>query len=164
MIRASNSLAAGAPWLVALRRYVLFATGANLAWETAHVPLYTIWREGTPGEIAFAVVHCTGANIVISVVSLVLALLLAGNDRWPAQTGSAVAALTTLLGVSSAVFFEWLNTVVRKSWAYSDLMPVIPLVDAGLSPVAQWIAIPLAALWWAGRPAFRVRTVMEFRT
>lgn len=164
MTRRSNSSSAGAPWLVALRRYVLFAAAANLAWETAHVPLYTIWREGTPREIAFAIVHCTGADIVISVVLLVLALLLVGHDGWPAQAAWAVATLTTLLGVSSAVFFEWLNTVVRKSWAYSDLMPVIPLVDAGLSPVAQWIAIPLAALWWARRPVAAVRPVMEFRT
>lgn len=45
-----------------------------------------------------------------------------------------------------------LNIVVRQSWAYSEMMPVIPVIDAGLSPVAQWIVLPLASFWFARRP------------
>jgi hypothetical protein len=51
------------------------------------------------------------------------------------------------------VFSEWLNTEVRGSWAYSELMPVMPVVATGFSPVAQWIVIPIGAFWWARRPA-----------
>ena len=50
------------------------------------------------------------------------------------------------------MFSEWLNTEIRGSWAYSELMPVVPVLDAGLSPLAQWIVIPIAAFWWARRP------------
>jgi hypothetical protein len=50
------------------------------------------------------------------------------------------------------VFSEWLNTEVRGSWAYSEFMPVLPVIDAGLSPLAQWIIIPFAAFWWARHP------------
>jgi hypothetical protein len=60
--------------------------------------------------------------------------------------------LATGFGLGYTIFSEWLNIVVRKSWAYSDLMPVIPVIDAGLSPVAQWIVLPLAGFWWARRP------------
>lgn len=140
-----------APWLFTLRRYLGFAAVANLAWETAHVPLYTIWRDGTPSEIVFAVIHCTGGDLLISVASLVLALLLVGNPAWPMRVVGPVAVLTIAFGLSYTVFSEWLNIVVRKSWAYSELMPVIPVLDAGLSPVAQWIVIPLTAFWWARR-------------
>ena len=31
-------------------------------------------------------------------------------------------------------------------------MPVVPVIEAGLSPLAQWFAIPIAAFWWARRP------------
>jgi hypothetical protein len=150
-------------WLAALRRYVLFAAVANLVWEAAHVPLYTIWRDGTAGEVAFAIIHCTGGDILIAVAVLVLALLLAGHENWPLQSAWPVAGLTILFSVTSAVLIEWLNILVRKSWAYSDLMPVIPVLDAGLSPVMQWIAIPLAALWWARRPAVAARKLTEIR-
>jgi hypothetical protein len=53
--------------------------------------------------------------------------------------------------VAYTIFSEWLNIVVRETWAYSDLMPVIPIIDAGLSPVAQWVLIPGVGFWWARR-------------
>ena len=46
---------------------------------------------------------------------------------------------------------EWLDVEVRRSWAYSDLMPVLPPLGTGLSPVLQWVVIPSAALWMARR-------------
>jgi hypothetical protein len=64
-----------------------------------------------------------------------------------------VAAAAVALGVGYTVFSEWLNTAVRSGWAYSDLMPVVPILGTGLSPLAQWLVVPLAAFWWASRPA-----------
>jgi hypothetical protein len=125
---------------------------ANLAWEFAQLPLYTIWKTGSTGEIVFAAVHCTGGDVLIATAALVAALLLAGSG-WPGAPGAyrRVAALAIGFGLAYTVFSEWLNVSVRKSWAYSELMPVVPLLDAGLSPLLQWIVLPLAAFWWAGR-------------
>jgi hypothetical protein len=75
------------------------------------------------------------------------------RPTWPKEGYREVAALTVAFGVPYTVFSEWLNTEVRGGWAYSDLMPVVPVLDAGLSPLAQWIVIPIAAFWWARRPA-----------
>ncbi len=60
-----------------------------------------------------------------------------------------VIALTVIFGLAYTLFSEWLNIEVRESWAYSDLMPVFPIIDAGLSPVLQWIVIPLAGFRFA---------------
>ena len=151
-----------ANWLSVLRRYLVFVAVANLVWEVLQLPLYTIWSEATERELAFAVLHCTGGDLLITLSSLVLALILAGDRAWPAQGFVRVAGLAIMLGVSYTVFSEWLNTVVRKGWAYSELMPVIPVIDTGLSPFAQWIVIPLAGFWWARRdvahPEFKART------
>lgn len=140
-------------WLAALRRYFVFVAVANLLWEIAHLPLYTIWSEGTWREMAFAVVHCTGGDVLISVASLALALLLAGHPRWPARRFSRVAVLTVGFGFGYTLFSEWLNIVVRESWEYSELMPLVPVVNAGLSPVAQWLVIPVIGLMLARRAA-----------
>jgi hypothetical protein len=140
------------PWLSVLRRYLLVILVGNLVWEVLQLPLYTIWHEGTPAELAFAVIHCTGGDILIALSSLVLALVLVGDARWPGCMYVAVAALAVTFGLGYTIFSEWLNIVVRKSWAYSDLMPVIPVIDSGLSPVAQWIVLPVAGFWWARRP------------
>src|SRR3546814_14495134 len=88
-----------------------------------HMPLYTIWREGTWNEIAFAALHCTGGDILIALSSLILALLLAGNCAWPRERFRPVAALALAFGVGYTIFSAWLNIVVQAAWAYSELMP-----------------------------------------
>ena len=136
-------------WLIVLRRYLVFVAGANLVWEVLQLPLYTIWQEANAPQLAFAVLHCTGGDKLIAVSSLALALILAADRAWPTKGFAGVAALATMFGVSYTMFSEWLNIVVRKSWAYSKLMPMIPGIGAGLSPLAQWVVIPLAGFWWA---------------
>lgn len=144
-----------AAWLSVLRRYMAFVAGANLAWEFAHLPLYTIWETGTPFELAFAALHCTGGDLLIALSSVMLALFLVGRSGWPARGHGRVAALTIAFGLAYTVFSEWLNIEIREAWAYRDLMPVFPVIDAGLSPLLQWVVIPLAAFWWARRPVLQ---------
>lgn len=140
--------------LGALRRYFAVIIPAHLVWEFLHMPLYTIWNDGTWGEIVFAAVHCTGGDILIGMSALMLALMLTGQG-WPfvATTRHRVTILAVAFGLGYTLFSEWLNIVIRAAWAYSDLMPIIPVLDAGLSPVLQWIVIPLAGFWWAARDA-----------
>lgn len=137
-------------WLSFLRRYIALMALGNLVWEFAHMPLYTLWETGTRGEIVFAALHCTGGDILIALAALMAALFLFGNGRWPAQSYGRVAAATIAIGLTYTLFSEWLNIEIRAAWAYSDLMPVVPLLDAGLSPVAQWTILPGLIFWWLG--------------
>lgn len=57
-------------------RYLAAMLALNLVWEVAQLPLYTLWVEGTPGEIAFAVLHCTGGDALIAAAALAVAILL----------------------------------------------------------------------------------------
>jgi len=47
------------------------------------------------------------------------------------------------------VYGEHLNVDVRRSWTDSDLMPRLPLLGTGLSPIIQWVVVPAykRALW-----------------
>lgn len=139
-------------WLTALRRYLVAIGLGNLAWELAQLPLYTIWHDGNANEIVFAVLHCTGGDLLIASTALLGALLVAGNGRWPQAGFHKVAAIAVFGGLAYTLFSEWLNTEIRGSWAYTELMPQLPLIGAGVSPFAQWIVVPLAAFWWVRRP------------
>ncbi len=136
-------------WLNVLRRYLAAMALGSLVWEFAHMPLYTLWETGSPGEIVFAAIHCTGGDILIAMSALLAALLLFGSGQWPEADYRRVGLATVLIGLGYTVFSEWLNIEVREAWAYRDLMPIIPVIDAGLSPVAQWIVLPVLAFWWA---------------
>ena len=126
-------------WRVALTRYLLASVVLHLVWEVVQLPLYTIWRTGTPREIAFAIAHCTVGDVMIAALSLGAAIVIAGRRTWPTKNYAAVAACAIVLGVSYTAFSEWLN-LSRSNWAYTELMPVIQGV--GLSPLLQWVIVP----------------------
>jgi len=146
----SVSEAAGT-WIAALRRYALFMAPTSLVWEILQVPLYTIWRKGTLSDIAFSVVHCAVGDLLIALACLVAALILLGEPSWPRGGRVRIALAAVVFGLAYAVYSEWLNVVVRGSWAYSEHMPVVPPLGTGLSPLLQWLLLPPLGLWWARR-------------
>jgi len=134
-------------WLLALRVYLGVILVGNLLWETLQLPLYTIWAAGTLSEQAFAVGHCTLGDLLIAVATLTLALILAGDHRWPRTLFWPVTILTVTFGFTYKIFSEWLNVVARAAWTYSDRMPIVSIagLKIGLSPLLQSIVVPSAA-------------------
>lgn len=135
----------GTDWLTAFRLYLVASGVLHLIWEIAQLPLYTIWRTGTAGEIAFAIVHCTAGDMMIATLVMVAALVVLGSDEWPAANWWPVVGAVGILGFGYTIYSEWINTVVRKSWAYTGAMPVLPWLGTGLSPLLQWLIIPALA-------------------
>lgn len=123
-------------------RYIPILAALHLAWETVQLPLYTIWNEGSTAEIAFAVVHCTFGDIVIGTVALALALIATRSGAPAGWPRIKIVLIATAIALGYTVFSEWINTSVRSSWAYSHLMPVVPMTQTGLSPLLQWLILP----------------------
>ncbi len=142
-------------------RYLAVTAVANLVWETVQIPLYTIWRTGSPGEIAFAIVHCTAGDVLITGAALLLALLLAGRSAWPRSRDLRVISAATMLGIAYTVFSEWLNVSVRGSWTYDAMMPVVPPLGTGLTPLLQWVIIPALAYMMALRTLIQTPYSLE---
>ncbi len=147
-----------APWYrdaaarsLILRRYLPWLAGLSLAWEIAQLPLYTIWNDGRPAYIAFAVLHCTAGDILIGGAALAAALLITRAPALAAWRGWRIALVTAVIATSYTAFSEWMNTFVLRSWEYSELMPRVSLgdIELGASPLAQWLVIPPLALWLA---------------
>jgi hypothetical protein len=117
----------------------------KIRWKT-RVRLQRNSTTGTPPEIAFAVLHCTIGDALIAAVSLTVSVLILWAMDWPNGKFRQVAAATFLMGLAYTIYSEWHNTTVTLSWAYSPAMPT--LFGTGLSPVVQWMVIPVIALWW----------------
>jgi len=133
--------------------YLPWLGGLNLAWETAQLPLYTLWSEASAGSIAFSVAHCTAGDIAIGAAALIMVLILAREGALVQWRWRRVAVGTALAGVAYTVFSEWSNTAILGSWAYSELMPTLKVggVEFGASPLAQWLLLPPLALYLARR-------------
>jgi hypothetical protein len=95
-------------WLGAQRAYLLTVAAADLLWEAAHLPLYTLWQTGTPGEMLFAVVHCTLGDLLIALAAITL-----GSRRGRA---SRLAASPVRGGrCSHTCLRAWLHRVQRMA-------------------------------------------------
>jgi len=151
MAEAVAALLPGARRFRALCWYAGLITGANLVWETAQLPFYGLWRDGSPDAIAFAILHCTAGDVLIAMTSELIALLVTGRSSWPAAGAARTGLVATAIGVIYTVFSEWLNVSVRGSWTYAPAMPVLPPLGTGLLPVLLWLVLPPLCLGLAGR-------------
>lgn len=138
-------------WLAAFRRYVLAVAIGDAAWEMVQLPLYTVWQNGSPRQIAVAVLHCTSGDVLIAAAALLLALLLVGTSAWPRTGAARTTAVALTAGLAYTIYSEYRNTTVSDAWAYSSLMPRLPWLGTGLAPLAQWLIVPSLALAWATR-------------
>jgi hypothetical protein len=132
----------------AVIRYLLASAVGNLVWETLQLPLYTVWRTARAAYLGFAVLHCWVGDLLIASVSLGCGIAIAGRS-WLRSGYQRAAVAALILGVAYTVFSEWLNVTVRGSWAYGPPMPRLPALGTGLSPLLQWVVVPLAAFAWA---------------
>ena len=130
-------------WIVV--RFVPPFAALNLAWEAAQLPLYDVWEREWQYQ-AFVVVHCTAGDVLIGLCALMLALIATRAGRPETWRIRRVTLVMIAISLAYTIFSESMNTVWRESWAYSALMPVVPFLGTGLSPLAQWIVIPVAVL------------------
>ena len=141
------------PW-VALT--IGLAALGHFFWEAAQLPLYTLWRTGTPREIAFALIHCTGGDILITTLTLAAAAALARIFCWR-PFGWRIVFTAIALGAGYTIFSEWLNVQIRRSWSYTAAMPVVPFIGTGLTPLLQWLIVTTLALTVTGYRYRRAR-------
>lgn len=147
----------GAVWSVVFR-YLLVTAMLHLIWEFTHMPLYTLWQDGTRSEIIYSGLHCTVGDVMIAAASLGIAIAVVGRRTWPSGPWHHVVFIALVVGVSYTAFSEWYNISIRAAWAYSDAMPVVPLIGMGASPLAQWLVVPTLAFaaayrWWLAHGA-----------
>ncbi len=118
----------------------VFAVIINYPWELAHSPLY----EGM-GDFSLARWYCFVASLGDGL--LVLLIFGAGwvalrRSDWFVNPGQRGYFVMMVVGLVIGVFVEWTAVHVMERWAYAPRMPVIPIFNVGLTPVAQMLALP----------------------
>jgi hypothetical protein len=77
--------------------------------------------------------------------------LILGNASWPAERYWRVAVCAVVMGLLYTGYSEWVNVYQRGAWRYTPAMPLVPVVKIGLSPLLQWLLLPVAAFALARR-------------
>ncbi len=100
------------------------------------------------------VLHCTKASygdVVISLVAFAGACLIARSRMWIISMNKSGVVAFLAIGLVITIVFEILATGPLNRWEYGALMPMIPVIGVGASPVAQWVILPLLQLWFVKR-------------
>ena len=129
-------------------RLITLALPLELLWEVAQFPLYTVWHEGSWNYILYGLAHCTIGDLMILLVLYWVVALLNRDRRWYLNNVAPNGILFTILGAGYTVFSEIRNVRIKGTWDYTDLMPIVPIVEIGGSPFLQWLLIPPVLLWF----------------
>ncbi|MDP2240774.1 MAG: hypothetical protein Q8K18_11520 [Burkholderiales bacterium] len=131
--------------LFLLTMWILVSSAANLAWEFAQLPLYTLYADPDAGKIVRYVLHCTAGDVLIALGAYALTALALGNWSWPLRNPLRGIVLATTLGLTYTAASEWYNVYLAPAWAYSERMPLV--FGIGLAPLLQWLLIPPLVLF-----------------
>lgn len=155
---------------VKITRYLgLGATYAGLSaplfgiWEIAHLPLYTLWAEQWMAASLRAALHCTLGDIALAFTSIMIPLSGAWIGAYRA-TPLRVAVTTVLIGLALTGVIETVSVGWLQRWSYAPAMPIVPLIGIGLSPMLQWLIVPLAVFVILRRRIERLLRAAELPT
>lgn len=128
---------------------VLFLTAffLHFVWEMWQIPLYVGMSEAGHWS---AVVQCTRATVgdgFIALMAYGIAAIATRNKLWLFQRSVSNMSLYLISGLTITVIIEYFATTVYGRWQYSELMPMMPVVNIGISPLLQWIFIPPISIW-----------------
>ena len=56
-------------------------------------------------------------------------------------------AINLISALTITVLIEFFATTIYGRWQYSELMPIMPVIHVGISPLLQWIVIPPVSIW-----------------
>jgi hypothetical protein len=124
----------------------------NFIWEVIQIPLYS-GTDDKIGHIAF----CALAAIADTIMVLLLYFLLSAiyrNPFWGQHLTTNKALTVILIGGIGAIGAELFH-VSAGNWIYAASMPIIPIVDVGLSPVLQFMILPLLIYYWSFRKLYK---------
>lgn len=126
---------------------VVLGLPLELLWEVAQFPLYRVWHEGDWSYILYGLAHCTLGDLFILLAVFWIVALLNRNRRWYRDSILLNGSLFTIFGVGYTIYSEIENVRVKGTWEYTELMPVVPLIEIGGMPFLQWVLIPPVLLW-----------------
>lgn len=124
----------------------LLAIAASLhyLWESSHVRFYTAYTHLSDMPITL---YATFGDVLYTLILvLIVALLKRKLDWWTNVHWTDILALA-IMGFFTAAFVEY-KALALNRWEYLPSMPIIPLLNIGLSPVVQMtVLLPITVLF-----------------
>ena len=123
----------------------------HFAWEILQAPMFSSMNQVDHFSGIFICLKATLGDLVIALAAFWSAALMGRSRRWFTRPGRLAPMVFFAAGVLLTVGLEYLHTEITGRWAYNEAMPLLPVIGTGLSPILQWIFVPLLVLWYLSR-------------
>jgi hypothetical protein len=131
----------------------LFAFLLNLPWELWQVPLFERMPVAPHWDAVQICSRAAAGDAVIALVAYWAVALVLRTRAWVISPTVSETLGFTACGVAITAVIERLalGGLWVQGWTYSPLMPVVPGMGVGLSPLIQWLALPPLVIWLVRR-------------
>lgn len=127
--------------------YILFSFLFFGMWEWIQTPFY-FEPHKTLNQVVWDRLHCTGGDILILTTAILCCSLFVRKNLFTFNLVKKDYFLISCVGVAYTILSEYLNVYIHHSWAYSPLMPLLPIIKIGVIPLFQWITLPSTILFF----------------
>ena len=118
---------------------LILAVLLNFAWEMVQMPLYKNMERGMQSTI-FCGVASIADGIMVALLYYSFAFFYKETYWMHKRKGKRIFALMIAGGIGAVV--AEVRHVSSESWSYTEAMPLVPVVNVGLSPVLQFMLLP----------------------
>lgn len=128
---------------------VVYSFLLHFVWEFWQAPTYAGMVELNHWDGIKLCSSATFGDVGFALTAFWITSAAAGSRYWLQRPTTWQAVLFLGVGIVLTVGFEYYYTNISLRWTYSDLMPLVPPFGTGLSPLLQWIVIPLLVIWFS---------------
>lgn len=125
----------------------------HFAWEILQAPLFSSLAQVDHFVAIRICLQATLGDLVIALVAFWCAALAGKGRDWIARAHGPALITFIAVGLLVTVGLEYLHTEVTGRWSYDPAMPRLPILGTGLSPILQWVFVPLLVVWFMRRLA-----------
>lgn len=119
----------------------------HFVWEFIQIPTYAGMTELNHWQGVLVCSQATIGDVGIALMAYWTTCLVARSRYWISNPSRREIVVFLLVGISITILLEYIYTQVTHRWTYSDLMPLVPPFNTGLSPLLQWVTIPLLVMF-----------------
>ncbi|MCH8055194.1 MAG: hypothetical protein IH857_03450 [Deltaproteobacteria bacterium] len=123
--------------------YVLFFSFLlNLLWESIQAPLFVFEQQSSAFLLTGCLLFCSGVDAFMTLTSYCALSVVARSRYWFLARRLSHWVSFVGIGLVLALASEYTAIHYRNLWEYSSLMPVVPGLNIGLTPLLQWLILP----------------------
>lgn len=132
---------------------VMFALLLNLPWEILQAPLFAGMADAPFADAIQGCARGTAGDAVILLLAYWTVSAIAGSRQWILDPSNGQLTLLVVPGVVVTLAIESLATrgYWVHTWGYARTMPVVPVIEVGITPLIQWGILPLLVAWFVRR-------------